>query len=186
MKRATTNILWIVILATMLLTACRSKRIAPAPTQEVATWHTCLIQNAEATLYMQDNTVRSMCTIHTTHDSLIILSVMPMLGIEMFRLEATPSEVVIIDKMQRQYLRTTYEEANRVVAPRLQYSVLEQLATGEVITPNETQARIYYQVDKYRVGLSIRYPARQIDVPVQTRQLDLTRYQAVSIDTLLQ
>lgn len=180
------RVIIVILLAVVLLTGCRARRVAPAITEPTVSWHTCLIQNAEATLYMRDNTVRSSCTMHTTHDSLVILSIMPMLGIEMFRMEATPSEITIVDKMQRQYLRISYDEANHWITPRLQYRDIEQLASGEVIAPNETQGRLNYQVDKYQVGLSIRYPVRQTDVPVQTRRLDLTRYEQVDILTLLQ
>ncbi len=43
-------------------------------------------------------------------DSLMVMSVQPLLGIEMFRLELTPQHVLVIDKMNRKYVQATYAE----------------------------------------------------------------------------
>lgn len=47
-------------------------------------------------------------TIRILTDSAIVLSVQPLLGIELFRVEITPRTVTVIDKMNRRYVRTDY------------------------------------------------------------------------------
>ncbi len=43
-------------------------------------------------------------------DSLMVLSIQPLLGIEMYRIELTPQCVMLIDKMSRKYVQSTYVE----------------------------------------------------------------------------
>ncbi len=51
-------------------------------------------------------------------DSIILLSVQPILGIEMIRIELTPQHILIIDKMNRRYVETTYAEvADKIKLP---------------------------------------------------------------------
>lgn len=176
--------------AVLALAACRSKQVVtPAPVEEpkpAITWHTCLVENAEGTVYVGKDTYRSSITMSTTLDSLIILSVTPMLGIELFRLEATPEEVVVVDKMQRRYIRCSYEDINRYVIPAVTYSDLQLMASGEVLVPEQPQGRYTYSALGKTIGLSITYPVRQLDTPIRQRRIDTTRYQLLSIEQFIQ
>lgn len=184
------NKLFALLCVLLVLAGCRSKQaVAPTPMEEakpVIAWHTCLIENAEATVYMGQSSYRSSVTMSTTIDSLIILSVTPMLGIELFRLEATPERIVVVDKMQRRYLSCTYEEANRYITPAVTYADLQMMASGEIIVPEQAIQRYTYSALGQTVGLSISYPVRQLDVAIRQRRIDTTRYLQVSIEQFIQ
>ncbi len=147
-------------------------------------WHTCLMQNAQGVVTIGEQTVRATCTMQTVRDSIVILSIMPMLGIEMLRIEATPEQITGIDKINRQYAVATYEEVNRYLSPAVSYHDLQALATGELPT-GEDEAFVGYTAGKQTIMLRLTYPARQTDVAVRTRGADLTRYQQIDIKQLL-
>lgn len=147
-------------------------------------WHTCLMQNAQGVVTIGEQTLRATCTMQTVRDSIVILSIMPMLGIEMLRIEATPEQITGIDKINRQYAVATYEEVNRYLSPAVSYHDLQALATGELPTGKD-EAFVGYTAGKQTIMLRLTYPARQTDVPVRTRGADLTRYQQIDIKQLL-
>ena len=62
----------------------------------------------------------------TVHDSMIVISVMPMLGMEMMRVEATPTQIIAIDKLHGRYAKATFADPRESTA-RL---YLRQRASG--------------------------------------------------------
>lgn len=173
------------------LNSCSTQKRAVATTGETTeqqptapAWHTCLIQNAEGIVTIDNRTVRAQCTMQTVRDSLVVISVMPMLGIELIRIEATPEHVMGIDKMNRRYAVVTYDEINQYLMPKVTWQDLQDLAAGELPT-GEQEAFVGYTSGKHTVMLKIVYPARQTDVPLRLRKSDLSRYQATDIHTLL-
>lgn len=171
-------------------TGCHTtKHITKTGTQTVETsaepqWHTCLMQNAQAVLTLGGETVRANCTMQTVRDSMMVLSIMPMLGIEMLRIEATPAQVTGIDKINRQYAVATYDDINRYLSPAITWHDLQALATGELPT-GDKEAFVGYTAGNQTVMLRLVYPERQLDVPVRTQAANLARYQQIDIRTLL-
>lgn len=139
-------------------------------------WHTCLIQGAKAILTYDGQTMTANCTMQTVRDSMLIISVMPMLGIEMFRLEATPTGLLAVDKMNKQYIQTDYQELNRYVTPAVTWEHLQQIATNEL-----PDAFVGYTVGERRIALRIDYPQKQQDVPVRMTGMNLARYDRINI-----
>ncbi len=172
-------------------TGCHTtKHITKTETQVVEEpaapqWHTCLIQNAQAVVTLGDETMRANCTMQTVRDSMMVLSIMPMLGIEMLRIEATPAQVTGIDKINHRYAIATYDEINRYLAPSITWHDLQALATGELPT-GDKEAFVGYTAGEQTIMLHLTYPERQLDVPVRTQAANLVRYQQIDIHTLLQ
>ena len=167
-------------------TSCRTQRAAvqpqptETPTEEEKPWHTCLMQGAKATLTMDEQTITANCTMQVVRDSMLVISVMPMLGIEVYRLEATPDELIAIDKLNHQYLRTDYAHINKYVAPSLTWEDLQQIASNEV----QGGPFIGYAIGEKTIALKITYPEKQTDVPVRTQHIDLSRYEQVVVENL--
>ena len=167
-------------------TSCRTQQAAvqpqptETPTEEEKPWHTCLIQGAKATLTMDEQTITANCTMQVVRDSMLVISVMPMLGIEVYRLEATPDELIAIDKLNHQYLKTDYARINRYVAPSLTWEDLQQIASNEV----QGGPFIGYAIGEKTIALKITYPEKQTDVPVRTQHIDLSRYEQVVVENL--
>ena len=167
-------------------TSCHSQQAAvqtqptETPTEEEKPWHTCLIQGAKATLTMDEQTINANCTMQVVHDSMLVISVMPMLGIEVYRLEATPDELIAIDKLNHQYLKTDYARINRYVTPSLTWEDLQQIASNEV----QGGPFIGYAIGEKTIALKITYPEKQTDVAVRTQHIDLSRYEQVVVENL--
>jgi hypothetical protein len=50
-----------------------------------------------------------------------------MLGIEMFRLEASADSVVVIDKLNKRYTELSYEELNAYTPRKISFKVLQMM-----------------------------------------------------------
>ena len=120
----------------------------------------------------------------TVHDSMIVISVMPMLGMEMMRVEATPTQIIAIDKLHGRYAKATYADLNRRLTPSLNWDILQQLCTAELPTGPE-KARIVYTFGKERLELIIHYPPRKLDVPVRMTNQRLTKYTEIDVSKFL-
>lgn len=175
--------------AALLLVACGTKKKAVGDQSSVSeaaapAWHTCLIQGARATVATSNDRVSASVTMQTVHDSMIVISVMPLLGMEMMRVEATPLEVIAIDKLHGRYAKATYADLNRRLTPSLNWDVLQQICTGE-LPLGEQKARLMYTFGDQLIELVIDYPARQLDVPVKVNNIRLNKYTEVDISKWL-
>ena len=167
-------------LAVVLLAGCGAKKKAVQPMVQVPTWHTCVIQGAQATVNKDGQSLSASVTFQTVRDSMLVISVMPLLGMEMLRVEATPLEVVAIDKFNRQYAQATFADINRKLTPTLNWDELQRICTAELPTGNE-KARLVYQFGDEPIELIINYAPRRLDVPVRVSHQPLSRYQQIDI-----
>lgn len=177
----------VLVCAALLLIACGTKKKAVSDQQsEFSTpaWHTCLIQNARATVTTNEDRLSANVTMQTVHDSMLVISVMPLLGMEMLRIEATPIEIIAIDKFHGRYAKATYADINRRLTPSLNWDELQQLCTAELPT-GEKRARFAYAFGEEMLELVIEYPVPQFDVPVKVNNIRLNKYTQVDISKWL-
>ena len=179
------------LLAALVLVGCGVKKnaatnypISAASEPEVPVWHTCLIQNARATVITDDDRLTANVTMQTVHDSMLVISIMPMLGMEMLRVEATQIELIAIDKIHGRYAKTTYAELNKKLTPSLNWDILQQLCSAELPTGGE-KARLQYAFGKQTIELIIDYNPRKLDVPVRVINQKLDKYTKVDISKWL-
>ena len=184
---------YILVLALALaLAGCGTKKkvVESTPEPEVAAvpappaWHTCLIQNARATVIKDGTKFTSSVTMQTVRDSMLVISVTPLFGMELYRLEATPLDFVGIDKIQGQYAKATYAEVNHKLTPSLNWDVLQDLCSAELPLGSE-KARLIYTFGDDVVELIVEYTPRQLDVPVRVSALPVNRYTQVDISRWL-
>lgn len=125
------------------LTSCKTKQIASTPATEsrpISINSFCQnIQNNEplftsvdikkvaikATINQQENFLSGSVKIKT--DSFIFISLQPLPGFEMFRLEFYPQRFRFFDKMNRKYFEATYEYIEQQMQIPLQYKNIEDL-----------------------------------------------------------
>jgi hypothetical protein len=177
----------ILIATTALLVSCGTKKkvvVDQQPVVSMPAWHTCLIQNARATVTTNTDRLSANMTMQTVHDSMLVISVMPMLGMEMLRIEATPLEVIAIDKIHGRYAKATYADINRRLTPSINWDILQQICTAD-IPGDEQKARLVYTFGEDMIELVISYPARQLDVPVKVNNIRLNRYTQIDISKWL-
>ena len=161
-----------------------SEQVAAVVEPEVPAWHTCLIQGARATIQTNTETYAATLTMQTVRDSMLVISVMPMFGLEMMRLEATPLELTAIDKLHGQYAKASFADLNRKLTPNLNWDILQQICSAELPTGNE-KARLQYLFGDETIQLVIDYVPRQIDVPVRVNHQPVNRYTQVDISKWL-
>ena len=178
------------LVAAVILSACGAKRAAVSepvaePEPEVPKWHTCLIQGARATARINDDKFSANATMQVVRDSMLIISVTHLFGLEIMRLEATPWEIIGIDKLHGRYARTTYAELNRKLTPSINWDTLQQLCSEE-LPMGSGRARLLYTFGNDVVELEVNYPAtRQTDLPLRMASLPLIRYNQVDISRWL-
>lgn len=181
--------LGIILLSVVLLSACgaQKKTVKTQPKAEepvVPAWHTCLIQNAQVTVITDEERLSANATMQVVRDSMIIISVIPMLGIEMMRIEATPLELTAIDKIHGQYAKAQYSDLNRQLTPSINWDILQQICSAELPTGSE-KARLVYNYGDERIELVIQYPARKTDVPVKMNAIRKDKYTQIDISRWL-
>ena len=179
------------LIAAVVLAGCGAKKqaVSDQPSEvsqepEEPAWHTCLIQGARAVVYTETDKISAAVTMQTVRDSMIVITVMPMLGIEMARLEATPMELTAIAKIHGQYAELTYAELNRKLTPSLNWDVLQQISTGELLL-GEEKARMMYSFGDHTIEIVIDYTPRRLDVPVRIGNINKNRYTKVDVSRFL-
>lgn len=188
MKRSKQYIL--IALCALLLMACGTKRRAvstdaASAEQSTPAWHTCLMQGVQLTVTTDEERLSATATMQVVRDSMLIISVMPMLGIEMLRVEATPTLLTVIDKIHGQYGQAEYTALNRKLVPAVNWDVLQQLCSAELPTGSEkTHMRFVYDGRK-TLDLNVVYPTRQLDVPMRMNAQKLQKYQKIDISKWL-
>jgi len=174
----------------LLLVACGAKKKAvTTPEPEVAVpaepqWHTCQIQGAQVTFIHDDDRITGTANMQVVRDSMCIISVTAIMGIEVLRIEATPQGILGIDKIHGQFARANYDEINARITPQLTWEILQQMCSAELPTGSET-ARLRYSLGKQQAELLIRYPERRLDVPVRMTPARLDRYKQMDISKFL-
>jgi hypothetical protein len=172
----------------MMLAGCGTKKkVSPIiPQESVPTWHTCLIRNAQATIEMDQGSrtgsmkVSAKVTMQAVRDSLVVISIIPMLGIEMMRIEATPTQVTCIDKLHGQYAVASYNLLNQYITPKLTWETIQQICAAEL--PNgEKNAKLRYSIKKQTIDLYIQYPERVLDSPIRIQKQPIHKYEKIDI-----
>ena len=184
------KILFVLVLGSLLfLSSCGAKKAVvstPAtPETVVPAWHTCVLQGAQMLVVTDEDRLSATANIQVVRDSMLIISVMPMLGMELLRIEATPTQITAIDKLHGRYAVATYAEINRKVFPEINWTVLQQLCSAELPTGSEKARLRYTYNEKETLDITITYPQRQTDVPVRMTAAKLDRYTQVDIQRWL-
>lgn len=131
-----------------------------------------------------EDKISSAVTMQTVHDSMIVISVTPMFGMEMMRVEATPTEIIAIDKIHGRYAKATFAQINKQLTPSLNWDILQQICTAELPT-GDKKARLVYTFGKKQIELILDYPPRKIDVPVKMTNQRLTKYTEIDVSKFL-
>ena len=64
---------------------------------------------------------------------------MPILRTEMARIEVTPDEVLLVDRMNKRYVRATKDELKDVLPKNAQFSRLEKILTDASLPGGKTE-----------------------------------------------
>jgi len=134
----------------MMMPSCKTKQMSKVSSESVVHYtvtqvlqeqpqFTCAnISKMEVVANYGTQQLSFRATIKSVTDSLLVFSIQPLLGVEMFRVEFTPTSFLIIDKWNRKYTENTYELLRYKVGVDLNFSVLQALLFNQLFVLDGT------------------------------------------------
>lgn len=168
----------VVVVAALMLNGCASQKTSK---KGEAQWHTMHAKNVRTTLWVDQKTYTVNCTYQAVKDSIIVISVRPLLGIEIARVEATPKKVVVIDKVHGEYTPAQYKTLNLVVRPRIKFKNLQDFITGKG-KDKDGNAALFFTAQKHHIAIKTEWRDKiKLDAEVKVQGQNLSKYKEVSL-----
>lgn len=159
---------------------------SPVPTEtQSVEYRTVSVPSARGTVTIDQQVFEGRVSFATTIDSLVIWSIQPIAGMELFRMEATPNEVVVYDKTTMTRIVLTYNQIAQYSSPALTFDHLQEIATGEILPMGRTSTLRSYVVLGHTVILDIDYKDIRYGVPVNMNRLSPLRFETKQIEEMM-
>lgn len=102
-------------------------------------------------------------TMRIKKGEVIQLSIAPLLGIEIARAEISPYGVLVIDRMNKRYVRVTFTELQELTNAQLDFHTLQALFLNEIFLPGKKDltSRDLLAFDIELVGRDVRLDVRK-------------------------
>lgn len=81
-------------------------------------------------------------TLRMKKGEVIQLSVAPLLGIEVARLEISPERILAVDRLHKQYVELSFGELNRMANLDLSFNMLQSLFLNEIFLPGKETVEV--------------------------------------------
>jgi hypothetical protein len=167
----------LLIITTVILSSCATSRRATSRYQT-------LTERAQVSLTLDQHRYSMSSQIRVWRNELAVISVQPMLGIEMVRLEATTDSVLVFDKMNRKYVALSYPDIERIFNTQLSYKTIQDFLTRPTNKDN-TPLQMQFTSGKHQLHLSCTFSQREqntLQAPIRTKT---DKYQKVTLKELL-
>lgn len=170
------HILSVAIILVVLLSSCSVSRRASSR-------YETLSQRAQVSLIWNQQQYNMSSTVRIWRNELIVVSVQPMLGIEMVRMEANQDSVWIFDKMNRRYVALSYNEITNKLHTKISYKMLQDFMTKQA----KGKAPLKWQLTtgKHELELSCSFSNREQNTLQAPKQTKTDRYKQVSLREIL-
>lgn len=114
-------------------------------------------------LDVSGKTTRVNGTMRIKKGEVIQLSIAPLLGIEIARAEISPYGVLVIDRMNKRYVRVTFTELQELTNAHLDFHTLQALFLNEIFLPGKKDltSRDLSAFDIELVGRDVRLDLRK-------------------------
>lgn len=162
------NIIILFFCASLLIAgfnSCKSKRqiVAAAPVEEKVDvdLFTDILNNqlnfktfsSRLNLNLSSGTksLSSKASLRIVKDKAIQLSVQPLFGVEMLRLYADPDSLVLLDRMNKRYVKESIEDVKKVYPVGFDFKTLQSLLTNQVFVSGQSDV-IYSDYEKFSTG----------------------------------
>ena len=162
-----------------LLSSCAIKRQADPRRYQNMT------QKANATLQYDQREYSMSCSIQIWRNEMVMLSLQPILGIEMFRIEALQDSIWIIDKMNRRYTTLAYEWASQTIHPAPSYKMIQEFVTSPQISQEKATNQRFFEIGGHKIGIKCAFWQREYNTLAAPKRQDLKKYKRVSLREIL-
>lgn len=78
-------------------------------------------------------------TIRMKRGEVIQLSVAPLLGIEVARMEITPAHILVVDRLHKRYVEISFESLSGMLNAELDFNSLQSLFLNEIFLPGKSR-----------------------------------------------
>ena len=166
------------IIITIIISSCSVSRHA------TSRYHT-ISQRAQITLELDQNQYSVSSLVRVWKGELVVLSIQPMLGIEMVRIEATPDSLWIFDKINRQYVALTYRDLEDKYRAKVTYKKIQELVSKPITEKDKEHITLSVKTGEHHLRLSCRFSNREyntLHTPAQTKS---NKYKQVTLREIL-
>lgn len=170
--------IWIAVLCIAAFSSCRVQRDVPLR------YHT-MVQRATATVTLDEHRYSMGCGIRMWRNELIVVSVQPMLGIEIGRIEMTQDSVWVFDKMNHRYAVFSYRDAQHRIVPLPNYKMIQDFVTDTSVSKESGKRVKTFSVGEHRLSIECSFSNREYDTLDVPKRLDTNKYTRVSLHAIL-
>lgn len=126
------------LLVTVVLVGCKSSKHLVVPEKAAAPSY--LTSKLQLTIPGKGGSMSVGGTMKMKGNERVQISLlMPILRTEVARIEITPDEVLLVDRMNKRYVRATKEELKDVLPKNAQFSRLEKILTDASLPGGKTE-----------------------------------------------
>ena len=98
-------------------------------------------------------TLSSKGSLRIVNNEAILLSVQPLFGIEMFRLYVEPEHIIILDRMNKRYVKESFEDIKGKNPVGFNFYTLQSLFTNNLFIPEKSSVSLKdYKTFRYSEG----------------------------------
>ncbi len=169
----------ILAICSLLLASCNTQRSAQPKRYQT------LKEKAQVSLQLDEHEYSMSATVQVWRNNLVIVSLQPMFGIEMLRMEATQDSVVIVDKMNRRYTILQYDMFDKDIKPAPSYRMIQDFVTASKKPKAKTKAQIPFTLGKHKIMIQCSFSQREYNALAAPKRMDLKRYKQVGLREIL-
>lgn len=173
------RIIPIILLCGWLLCSCSVQR-----STEPRRYQT-LHQKANATLQLDQHQYTMGSTVQMWRNELIVLSLQPILGIEMVRVEATKDSIWLFDKMNRRYTTLAYSDFEGHIQPTPSYKMIQDFITTTQVPTNKISNQVNFTANEHKLAITCTFTNREYNTLSEPKRLDNHKYKRVSLHEIL-
>ena len=134
------------------------------------------------TIFYKQQRLSSPVVMTYIADSIVVASVQPMLGIEMYRIEALPDKARLFEKLNRRYVEMTYEEISAETKRNINFPLVERMVEEVGLTyPVGQDTTLRYS----GVEANVRLQYRTTNQPVSAFPISPNSYSRTTIKAIL-
>lgn len=149
----------LVLVLMALLSSCKSKQIVNPQSdlivgytvtqvlQQQPQFKTVNISKMDVVATYGTQQLSFRATIKAVTDSLLVFSVQPLLGVEMFRMEFTPTGFLIVDKWNRKHTENSYDFLRYSLGVDFNFSILQALLFNQLFVLDGTVSPEQFSVE---------------------------------------
>ena len=174
------QILHILFLIMITLSSCTTtKRIEPRRYQT-------LNQKATLTLQLNQQEYSVTCNVQVWRNEFIILSVQPILGIEVVRIEASMDSICIIDKMNRRYATIAFANIEQEsISPKPNFKALQEILSSSTGPTMKAKSEKHFTFGPHQIRFAFTFTHREYNTLNQPKHLDLRKYKPLTLQDIL-